>query len=54
MHIFKNKDGSVEVEDMQGNRAKAIKVDLDAGKSVVYVIDRVLMNGECKQADPAG
>jgi hypothetical protein len=46
VYMIKNKDGSLEVEDMQGNRAKVLRADLDAGKSVVHVIDRVLLNGK--------
>jgi hypothetical protein len=52
VYMIKNKDGSLEVEDMQGNRAKVLKADLDAGKSVVYVIDRVLLNGKMRSAWP--
>jgi len=44
VYIFKKADGSIVVQDMQGNNVKATRTDLDAGKAAVYIIDQVLMS----------
>jgi len=39
------KSGAVSVRDSQGNAARVLAADVDAGRSVVHGVDRVLMSG---------
>ena len=41
------KGGSLLVRDPQGYTARVVTADIDAGRSVVHAIDRVLLSGGC-------
>eukprot|EP00877_Chromochloris_zofingiensis_P008425 jgi/Chrzof1/3836/Cz13g10170.t1 len=44
--IIKAANGSVTVKDVQGNVGRVTKADIDAGKSVIHIVDAVLLSGD--------
>lgn len=47
--LDKSKAGKVTVTDVQGNIATVVSGPVTVGKVSVYVIDQVLMSGECRR-----
>jgi hypothetical protein len=44
---FYLENGKVVIKDVQGNTARVVKPDIDAGYSVIHGIDKVMLSGEC-------
>jgi hypothetical protein len=44
---FYLENGRVVIKDVQGNTARIVKPDIDAGYSVIHGIDKVMLSGEC-------
>lgn len=47
MTLVKGPGGKLAVKDVQGNVAGVVSGPVKVGKVSVFVIDRVLMSGEC-------
>jgi hypothetical protein len=48
---FYLENGRVVIKDVQGNTARVVKPDLDAGYSVIHGIDKVMLSGEFRMQD---
>jgi hypothetical protein len=44
---FYLENGKVVIKDAQGNTARVVKPDIDAGYSVIHGIDKVMLSGKC-------
>jgi hypothetical protein len=43
---FYLENGKVVIKDVQGNTARVVKGDIDAGYSIIHSIDKVMLSGE--------